>query len=192
MYATVFLYKAKCVGAFQNDVQRQEVTDLVLRFIAVMKEAPSMETHICHSYSRMLGQLWHGREASDASSRTTRPQSNTEMTRYEEEEPGNVARSTRLPLASSLVPARADQDSPAWDWNSLGNIDPYFAFGSLGQGSDIPAFPTIEAYPFGSFWPGITDSLRQEEFQYSFGEQQDPSPDEGGFGDTGVNFPGTM
>lgn len=185
MYATVFLYKARCAGAFRNDVQRQEVAELVLRFIAAMKEASSIETHICHGYSQMLRQLWQGHEASDAYSRATRPQSNTDNSRYGQGEFENVAESARLPLESSPGPIRADQDSPAWDWNSLGNVNPYFTSGTLGQRNDITAFPTIEAYPFGSFWPDVTD----------YWDQQASSADEVHqvvFGDTGMGFSGMM
>lgn len=194
VYATVFLYKAKCVGAFQNEVQCQEVADLVLGFIAVMKEASSMETHICHGYSRMLKQLWHGHEVTEASSRTTRLQSNTHISRYGQGGIDNVAESARSPLASSPAPAQADQYSPAWDWDSLGNMNSYFTSGISGQRSDIPAFPTIEAYPFGSFWPGVSDFWPQREVQNNSWEQQDPSADgvQVGFGDTGMEFPGTM
>lgn len=194
VYATVFLYKAECVGAFQNEVQCQEVADLVLRFITVMKEASSMETHICHGYSRMLRQLWHGYEVPDASSLTTHPQYNTGVSRYEQGDFGIVAESARSPLVSSPAPAQADQDSPAWDWDSLGNMNSYFTSGISGQRSDMPAFPTIEAYPFGSFWPGVTDFWPQRGVQNSCWEHQDPSADgvQVGFGDTGMGFPGTM
>lgn len=177
VYATVFLYQAKCVGAFQNEVQRQELADLVLRFIEVMEEAPSMETHICHSYSRMLGQLWNGREARNAVSQATRRQSNTDMSRHGQGEFEIVAEPSHLPMASSPALARADQDSPGWDWDCLGNRNSYSTPGTSGQRNDIPDFPTIEAYPFGSFWPGVTEFWRQEEVQNTFLEQQDPSTD---------------
>lgn len=160
-----------------------------------MKEAPSMETHICHSYSRMLGQLWNGREAHNAFSQTTRRQSNTDISRYGQGEFQNVAQSSRLPMASSPAPARADQDSPAWDWDSLENMNSCFTSGTSGQKSDIPAFPTIEAYPFGSFWPGVTDFWPQGEVQNSSWEQQDSSADgvhQVGFGNTGMGFTGTV
>lgn len=194
LYATVFLYKAKCAGAFQNDIHRKEVADLVLRFMAVMKEAPSVETHICHGYSRMLRQLWERPEITYAS-RTTRPDSNTDMSSYGREDFRNAEESTRLPLAKSPVPPRAYQDSPAWEWESLGNMDSCFMSEDLGQGNDAAAFPTIEAYPFGSFWPGIKTFWQQEEVQNVYSEQEDPSAD--GFHEVGVRhiaigFPGTI
>lgn len=196
VYATVFLYKAQCAGAFQNDVQRQEVADLVLRFIAVMKEAPSIETHICHGYSRMLRQLWQGRpNVHHASSRNTHPQSITDASRYEQGGSENIAESNGLPLGLSPVPPRADQDSPVWSWDGLGNMNSDFMFGNLGQENDIAAFPTIEAYPFGTFWPGITDFGQQGEIQKNSWEQQDPAADGVHgmrFGQTGMEFPGTV
>lgn len=177
VYATVFLYKAKCTGAFQNDVQRKDVADLVLRFIAVMKEAPSVETHICHGYSRMLRRLWRGPGAPRTSSQTTRSPSNTNVSRYGQGEFGNAVESSGLPLASSPEPHSADQDSPAWHWESFGNTSSYFTSGILGQENDVAAFPTIEAHPFGSFWPGITDFWGQGEVQNSLWGHKDPSAD---------------
>lgn len=175
VYATVFLYKAKCTGAFQNDVQRQEVVELVLRFIAVMKEAPSVETHICHDYSRMLRQLWRGPEAPHASSQTTRPSSSTNMSRSGQVELGDPGESTGLPLESSPEPHRTDQDSPSWYWEGLENTSLYFTTGTLGQENDLAACPIIEAHPFGSFWPGITDFWGQSEVQNNSWEQQNSS-----------------
>ncbi|KAM5362285.1 hypothetical protein ACJZ2D_012640 [Fusarium nematophilum] len=58
VYAAVFLHKAQSAGAFQSSTQREEVASLALRFVAAMKEAASPERHICHGYSRMLGNLW--------------------------------------------------------------------------------------------------------------------------------------
>lgn len=192
MYAAVFLYKAMCTGAFQNDVQRQEVTDLVFRFIAVMTEAPSTETHICHGYSRMLRQLWHGTEAPHASSRTTCPPSNIVVSRYGQETSGSTAKSADLPEASSPVPPRADQDSPAWYWDFLGNTSSYSTSGISGQQNDIADFPTIEASPFGSFWPGITDFLGTGEIQSSAWERGPSADGQAGFTSTRIDSPGTM
>lgn len=165
VYAAVFLYKAMCTGAFQNDAQRQEVTELVFRFIAVMKKAPSTETHICYGYSRMLRQLWHGTEALHASSQNTRPSSNADLSRDGQGYSGSTEKSNDLPEVSP--PSRADEDSPAWYWDILGNTSSNFIPGTSGQENDIAAFPTIEASPFGSFWPGITDFLGTDEIQSS-------------------------
>lgn len=181
VYAAVFLYKAMCTGAFQNDVQRQEVTDLVFRFITVMKEAPSTETHICHGYSRMLRQLWHGTEAPHASSRNTRPSSNIDVSRCGQKDSGNTAKSTDLPEASSPVAPRADQDSSTWYWDFLGSTNSYPTSGISGDESDIAAFPTIEASPFGSFWPGITDFLGTGEIQSSAWERGPSADGRAGF-----------
>lgn len=190
VYAAVFLYKAMCTGAFQNDVQRQEVTDLVSGFVAVMKEAPSTETHICHGYSRMLRQLWHGTKADHASSRTTRPSSNTDVSIYDQEDSGSAAKSTDFPEGS--LPPQADQYSPAWCWDNLGNTSSYFTSGTSGQENDIATFPTIETSPFGSFWPGITDFLGTSEMQ-GIAWEHNPSPDgQEGLESTGIDRPGTM
>lgn len=192
VYAAVFLYKAMYTGAIQNDVQRREVTDLVFRFIAVMKEAPSTETHICHGYSRMLRQLWHGAEAPHASSRTTRPSSSIDVSRHSQEDSGSTAKSIDLPEALSPVPLRADQSGPAWYWDILGNTSSNLTSGTPGQGNDMAAFPAIEASPFGSFWPGITDFLGTDEIQSSFWEHSPSADGQVGFESARIDCPGTM
>lgn len=194
VYATVFLYKAKCAGAFKNDVQCREVADLVLQFIAVMKEAPSVETHICHGYSRMMRQLWHGPEAR-ASSQLTRPQYNSDISVNGQEDFASVTDTISSPLASSPAPRRAGQDSPAWDWESFVDTNSSFTSGALGQVNDTWAFPTIEAHPFGSFWPGISGIWGEGAVQTGSWEQRDPLAagfHQAGVEHNGMDFLGTM
>lgn len=194
MYATVFLYKAKCAGAFRNDVQRQEVADLVLEFIAIMREAPSVEMHICHGYSRMLRQLWQGAEAR-ASSQTTNTQSNGDTSVHGQDEFGNSTEWTGSLLGSSPTARRAGQDSPAWDWETFGDMNSYFTSGAAGQVNDVGAFQTIEAHPFGSLWPGVSDLWGQGAVQYSSWEQRDPLATgfhQAGVQHNGMDFLGTM
>lgn len=194
VYATVFLYKAKCAGAFQNDVQRRAVATLVFQFIAIMKEAPSVETHICHGYSRLLRQLWRGPEG-HASSRTTDPQPNSDPSLDGQEDVGNAAESIGSPLVSLPAPLRADPDSPAWDWECFGDTNSYFASGFVGKLDDRGTFQTFEANPFGSLWPGISDLWGQEVVQNNSWEQQDPLAaglHQAGVEQTGMQFLGTV
>lgn len=44
-----------------------------------------------------------------------------------------------------------------------------FLLDNMELEGDIPAFPTIEGYLFGSFLPGITDLGQQSEFGGNFG-----------------------
>ncbi|KAL4924175.1 uncharacterized protein BDV17DRAFT_284902 [Aspergillus undulatus] len=62
VYAAVLLHKADCAGAFRPRNQRAEITALAREFISVLEKAPATVSHICHSYSRMLRQLWNRRE----------------------------------------------------------------------------------------------------------------------------------
>lgn len=106
---------------------------------------------------------------------TTRPSSNTNMSRSGQGEFENPGGSTGLPLELSPEPHRTDQDSPSWYWEGLENKSLYFTTGTLGQENDVVACPTIEAHPFGSFWHGITDFFGQSEVQNNSWEQQSSS-----------------
>lgn len=120
----------------------------------------------------MLRQLWQGPEAR-ASCRTTHTHSNGDMFVRGQEDYGNVPESTGSHPALSSAARRADQDSPVWDWETFGDMNSYFMSGATGQGNDMGALQTIEAHPFGSLWPGISDLWGQGAVQNSSWEHQD-------------------
>lgn len=71
------------------------------------------------------------------------------------------------------------------------NTDSYFMSEDLGQGNYAAAFPTVEPYSLGSFWPGITDFWRQGEVPNSCWESAEGFH-EAGVGHTGIDAPGTI
>ncbi|KAI8634157.1 C6 transcription factor [Xylariaceae sp. FL1651] len=166
VYASVFLYKAESTGAFHSAAQRQEVIDLVLHFITSMEEAASVETHICHGYSRMLRQLWHRRNTKhgllrDSSSSPNSTDQNNPKYGLRTE---NAAESNNSQPPPSSVPHRDDQVNPAWVWDNSGDVGSRFLPDSLEQGDFTLTFPSIEEYLLQSFLPGITDVMQPRDF----------------------------
>ncbi|KAJ5259387.1 hypothetical protein N7478_012368 [Penicillium angulare] len=153
VYAAVLLHKADCAGAFQSHDRRQEVTSLARDFMFCLEKAPSTEVHICHSYSRMLKQLWTVRERRTYQSSAHMPQS------------------TSMEYLHSQRPTVRDYEQST----SPDNFNPSELFDSFPGGDVTAAFPSIEGYLLGSFMPGLADFSSpglEDEFsqQYSFGQ----------------------
>ncbi|KAL2821224.1 hypothetical protein BJX63DRAFT_418228 [Aspergillus granulosus] len=151
IYAAVLLHKADCAGAFQSTTQRQELTALVRDFVSCLEKAPSTETHICHSYSRMLKQLWSTRERKTARTPQDAP-ARARMNLGCLCPPWNPADN---PLQQQQQPTSGadDEETTATPSDSF---TPFFD--SLpGDKEGTAAFPSIEGYLFGSFMPGVAD-----------------------------------
>ncbi|KAL4920402.1 hypothetical protein BDW62DRAFT_199113 [Aspergillus aurantiobrunneus] len=157
VYAAV-LHKADCAGAFHSGNQRQEITSLAQDFISVLEKAPSTGSHICHSYSRMLKQLWSKRGR-----RHSRPRGQTST-------PSNISTNHQHPPRSSQT--ISDQKSPSGHSNSEG-LDIPQLFDPLGVDNDMLNFPSIEGYFLGSFMPGVAD-FSSHSSQRAFGQYPVP------------------
>ncbi|XEV04878.1 hypothetical protein FSHL1_010165 [Fusarium sambucinum] len=142
VYAAVFLHKTKSAGVFQSAAEKQEVTNLVLQFISIMKEAPLVETHVCHGYSVMLKRLWCPDDRVNSSQGQHSPgmaeQRDIEINVYS----SNTSHEPEMQHGSG-------QDS-FFDHGGLDCMGEEFWLGNNEQ------LPSVEEYLLGSFWPGIT------------------------------------
>ncbi|GKZ35750.1 hypothetical protein AbraIFM66950_006503 [Aspergillus brasiliensis] len=143
LYAAVLLHKADRAGAFRSQEQQLEITTLARKFIAVLEKAASTESHICHSYSRMLKQLWNKQKRKEH-----RSQHGTEMNS------GGLENLSTPPQTSSLAQGPYDQTFPE---DTLGDVGTSQQINPLLIQDNLATFPSIEGYFFGSFMPGIAD-----------------------------------
>lgn len=58
IYSAVFLYKAAAFGAFSAS-QHKDIVELVQRFICVLEQAATCDSHIGYRYSKLLKRIWH-------------------------------------------------------------------------------------------------------------------------------------
>ncbi|KAL4938809.1 hypothetical protein BDV06DRAFT_200122 [Aspergillus oleicola] len=174
VYAAVLLHKADCAGAFHSGNQRQEVTSLARAFITTLEKAPSTESHVCHSYSRILRQLWSrrdrrhsktGRSQNETPARNPRAVSNfstqAQQPSQEQQNHNNNSRhnithqdSLTNPVSEVSPAATSLSGNANTDHDVFGMPPP---FDNLGMDSDMPAFPSVEGYFLGSFMPGVAD-----------------------------------
>ncbi|KAL4778505.1 C6 transcription factor [Aspergillus varians] len=179
VYAAVFLHKADCTGAFQSGNQRQEITSLARDFISVLEKAPSTELHICHSYSRMLKQLWNRRERRH--SRHARGLNETTASTPQPQQ--------QLPLSPQTDGQQPPSPAGNSNSNSNSNSESFSMpqlFDPLAVESEMAAFASIEGYFQGSFMPGVADFSSPTLFDGASGQQY-PLP--GGFQDWGLGQP---
>ncbi|KAK1143281.1 hypothetical protein N8T08_006808 [Aspergillus melleus] len=135
VYAAVLLHKADCAGAFQSPDQRHEVTSIARQFVSCLEKAAATEVHICHSYSRMLKQLWSARER-----KTTRSST-------------HVPTSTSMDLDHQQRPTTPDPGQSTLS----DRLNPSRSFDSLPGEDRTVALPSIEEYLLESFMPGVAD-----------------------------------
>ncbi|KAE8345152.1 hypothetical protein BDV24DRAFT_171090 [Aspergillus arachidicola] len=146
VYAAVLLHKADCAGAFQSSDQRHEVQSLARKFVSSLDQAPSTESHICHSYSRMLKQLWRARESKSKPSRTPKPTPVSSTMNLYHRHKTSTKPQQPLPTTNEHT-TPSDSFSPSRFFESLPGEDD----------NGTAAFPSIEGYFLGSFMPGVAD-----------------------------------
>ncbi|RJE21090.1 hypothetical protein PHISCL_06577 [Aspergillus sclerotialis] len=167
VYAAVLLHKADCAGAFQSANQRQEVTSLAREFVSCLEKAPSTEVHVCHSYSRMLKQLWSTQERKSNHARQHTPTS----AGVDLDPPQSITEN--LQQSTSLT---NDEITPS------DSFTPSRFFDSFPSEDATGAFPSIEGYLLGSFMPGVAD-FSTPGFDGAFAQQY---PSSGWFRDWGL------
>ncbi|CEI67969.1 hypothetical protein FVEN_g7758 [Fusarium venenatum] len=154
VYAAVFLHKTKSAGVFQSAAEKQEVTNLVLQFISIMKEAPLVETHVCHGYSVMLKRLWCPDDGVNSSQGQHSPGMGQNATSQGMAQQRDIE--INVDSSSASHEPEMQQESGQDRFNSFFNhgglecIGEEFWLGNDGQ------LPSVEEYLLGSFWPGIT------------------------------------
>lgn len=57
IYSAVFLYKAAAFGAFSPS-QHKDIVELVQRFIRILEQAATSDSHIGYRYSKLLNRIW--------------------------------------------------------------------------------------------------------------------------------------
>jgi hypothetical protein len=156
VYAAVFLHKTKSAGVFQSAAERQEVTNLVVQFIAIMNEGPLVGTHICHGYSVMLKRLWCPRDGDNSS----QGQHNLGMCQNVRNPAIIDQRDNEATVDSSHISHQleTEQGSGQDTHNSTFDRSELECIGEeFWLGNNELNFPSVEEYLLGSFWPGITE-----------------------------------
>ncbi|OJZ90814.1 hypothetical protein ASPFODRAFT_179849 [Aspergillus luchuensis CBS 106.47] len=146
VYAAVLLHKADRAGAFQSEEQNQEITNLAQKFISVLEKGASTESHICHSYSRMLRQLWSRREKKNT--KASRSQDNIEL---------NLGDQHNLSTPPQSFLLAQEPDNQTFADGTLGDACISQQISPLPMENDVSEFPSVEGYFLGSFMPGIAD-----------------------------------
>ncbi|RDK38768.1 hypothetical protein M752DRAFT_306776 [Aspergillus phoenicis ATCC 13157] len=146
VYAAVLLHKADRAGALQSEEQHKEVTTSARKFVAVLDKAASTESHVCHTYSPMLKQLWSRRQRKK--DKHSRSQGNTEMSFGDH---NNLSTPPQSFLLAQEPDNQTYTDGAFGDAGSLQQISP------LPIENNSSMFPSIEGYFLGSFMPGIAD-----------------------------------
>lgn len=144
VYAAVFLYKARCAGAFHSDAQSQEAMNLALKFAAIIGDTTSSETHVRRKYSRMLRGLFRRQEPSIPRNHVRHTANQTHQ------------ESPQPPVRDETIDRAVDQQSNQ-EAVPESLVDP-----ALTPGQDIPILPSMEDYPFGPFLPELVDASRIE------------------------------
>lgn len=141
VYAAVLLHKADYAGAFQPGSRREEITSLVHSFVTVLEDAASTESHICHSYSRMLKNMWEKRDGSqEIACRHT--------------ERSDLSHLETMPADPRRYLAQLDDRSGAQGSNVF-SMSPFYDSPSMEN--DMSAFSSMGNYLLGSFMPGLAD-----------------------------------
>lgn len=146
VYAAVLLHKADRAGAFQSEEQHQEITTLAQKFISALEKGASTESHICHSYSRMLRQLWSRREKKKT--KASRSQDNIEL---------NLGDQHNLSTPPQPFLLAQEPDNQTCTNGTLGDACISQQISPLPMENNVSEFPSVEGYFLGSFMPGIAD-----------------------------------
>ena len=107
-----------------------------------MKKAPSTESHICHTYARMLKQLWDRRER--ATGQSTR--NSNETTTIDDRRDTGMTNSGR----------RMAQNDDGPNQENFVNTPHFFGASPMAD-SVSGGVPSIENYLLGAFMPGVAD-----------------------------------